>query len=159
MRLVIVMFKVLKRCWTAVALAVLLTACMPIAENYGYVPLDEDLEALVVGVTTKAEVVEAIGQPAVRSERYGEAWFYVANRVEQRGFFAPQETDRQVVAVSFSEGGDEALVANVARYTLQDGRAVTLSRRVTESNLGQITVIQQLLRSLGRIDPTSAFGN
>lgn len=150
------MFRVLKRCWTAAALAAMLTACMPVAENYGYAPLDEELEALVVGVTTKPEVVEAIGLPAVRNERYGEAWFYMANRVEQSGFFAPEETERQVVAVSFSEGG---LVTNVARYSLQDGRAVTLSRRVTESNLGQITVVQQLFRSLGRIDPTSAFGN
>ncbi len=142
---------------TAIVLSLLtcvVIACAPVVRNYGYTPSDEDLSVLELGVADKVEVRTAIGAPAAANSTYGDDWFYVANDFVQEGISAPRETDRRVVVVSFD---DEGKLSNVARYGLQDGRAVALSRRVTETNLGRLNLIQQMLRSLGRIDPTSAF--
>ncbi len=130
-------------------------ACSPVTNHYGYTPPQKDLESLEIGVADKLAVLEVIGQPAVTNTRYGDSWFYLSNSISQSGFWEPQEVDRQVVVVSFDNAG---LMSNVEVFALEDGRAVALSRRVTETNLGQLNVIQQFLRGLGRIDPTGAFG-
>jgi hypothetical protein len=50
------------------------------------------------------------------------------------------------VAVSFAPGGT---VTNVERFGLERGRVVTLSRRVTEGSVTEISLIGQLLGNLG----------
>ena len=67
------------------------------------------------------------------------------------GYREAEVVNREVVVVSFNAGGQ---VSNVERYGLEDGRVVALSRRVTETNLGRLTIVEQFLRSLGRIDPS-----
>ena len=138
----------------AAALFAGLAACSPISNSHGYVPMEDELALLETGVATKSQVAEAIGLPATSNRRYGDDWFYVSSQFQQRGFMAPEETERQVVVVSFDNSGT---LSNVAKYSLRDGRAVALSRRVTETNLGRLNFIQQMLRSLGRIDPGSVF--
>ncbi len=53
-----------------------------------------------------------------------------------------------MLAITFNEAG---VVENVGRYGLEDGKVVEISRRVTETNIKGITLIQQLLGSFGRI--------
>ncbi len=66
------------------------------------------------------------------------------------GAAAPKEVERQVVAVSFDTKGR---VSNVERFGLEDGQVVALSRRVTDSNIKGVGLIQQLMGNLGRINP------
>lgn len=133
-------------------IALWLNSCSPIIDNHGYVPTDGELESLETGVSTKTQVAQAIGLPATANKRYGDDWYYVASRIRQRGVLPPEEIERQVVAVSFDEDG---ILTNVSKYGLEDGRGVVLSRRITETNLGRLSIIQQLLGSLGRVDPTT----
>ena len=49
------------------------------------------------------------------------------------------------------------VVDNVGRYGLEDGRVVTISRRVTESNVKGIGFIRQLLANFGRIQASDLF--
>ncbi|MEY4872157.1 MAG: hypothetical protein RLZZ563_1487, partial [Pseudomonadota bacterium] len=72
------------------------------------------------------------------------------------GAFEPREIDRQVVSISFDEGGT---VANVERFGLERGKVVPLSRRVTESSVRGLSLIQQLLGSFGRIAPGVVTGD
>ena len=50
-----------------------------------------------------------------------------------------------MLAVTFQEG----VVANVETYGLQDGRIVPLSRRVTDSNIADLSIIKQLFGNIG----------
>ncbi|MCU0905522.1 MAG: outer membrane protein assembly factor BamE, partial [Tabrizicola sp.] len=77
-----------------------------------------------------------------------EGWYYVQSRYVQRGPREPREIDRQVVAVTFSQAG---VVENIGRFGLEDGQVVEISRRVTETNIRGIGLIQQLLGNFGRI--------
>ncbi len=125
-----------------------LVGCTPIVRNHGYVPSDDDLAAIQVGEDTRATVTTVIGRPSAAGLMSDGAFFYVRSRRETVAWRAPQEVDRQVVAISFDADG---VVENIERFTLDDGQVVTLSRRVTSTNIRNVTLIRQLLSSLGRI--------
>lgn len=136
--------------WQALAGAVLIaaTACAPVYRNHGYVPTDEELALLTVGVDTQDSVAGVLGRPSAAALLSDDGWFYVQSRFVERGARAPKEIDRQLVAITFDEDG---VLANVERFTLEDGRVVTLSRRVTDTNVKPPGLLSQLLRNFGRI--------
>ncbi len=132
----------------AVAVALALSACAPVFRDHGYVPTDADLEAVVVGESTRDSVAAAVGRPSAQGLLNDQGWYYVQSRWRSFGPRQPQEVDRQVVAITFDEGG---VVRNVERFGLEDGRVVALSRRVTQSNIKGISLIRQLFSSFGRL--------
>lgn len=138
-----------------VALMGALSACSAVYRNHGYVPMEEDLALVEVGVSDRQTVATAIGRPSATGLLEGAGWYYVGSRWKHFGLYAPQEISREVVAVSFDEAG---LVSNVERFGLQDGNVVTLSRRVTTDNVGGLTLVKQLLGSLGRLNPGQLLG-
>ncbi|MBU2956470.1 outer membrane protein assembly factor BamE [Paracoccus sp. C2R09] len=132
---------------TLVLVALLgLAACSPIYTNHGYVPPEIDLAQVQVGQTTRDDLQGLIGRPSAQGLLTGSGWYYVGSRWRRLGPAAPQEIDRQVVAVSFAESG---VVSNVERFGLERGRVVSLSRRVTDGSVTEISLIGQLLGNLG----------
>jgi outer membrane protein assembly factor BamE (lipoprotein component of BamABCDE complex) len=136
-----------RQCLT-VALVATVAACSPVYRNHGYVPSEEELAQVEVGVDTRETVGQKIGRPSTSGLLNDEGWFYVQSRYKLFGPREPQEIDRQVLVVTFNEAG---VVENIGRYGLEDGRVVEISRRVTETNVKGLTVIQQVLGSFGRI--------
>lgn len=139
------------RGWMRAALlaaGLLVAACSPIIRDHGYVPSDSELETVVVGRDTRETVAEKVGRPSAAGLLNDEGWYYVQSRYRTIGPRQPEEIDRQVVAISFTPSGT---VTNVQRFGLQDGRVVTLSRRVTQSNIREVSFVRQLLGSFGRL--------
>ncbi len=132
----------------------LVTACTTIYRNHGYVPSDAELASVAVG-DTRDQVSEKIGRPTASGLLNDVGWFYVQSRFAYRGAFEPKEIDRQVVAISFT---DQGKVANIERFGLERGKVVSLSRRVTASNIKGIGFIKQLLGNFGRIGPGALTG-
>lgn len=141
---------------TVISFSVALAACSSIVRNHGYAPSDEQLQEVLVGVDTRDTVAEVVGQPSTAGVVRDDAWYYVASRRETNGWRAPQETDRQVVAISFDGNGT---VSNVERFTLQDGRVIALNRRVTDDNVKGITFLRQLLGNLGNFNAEDVLNN
>ncbi len=129
-------------------LAAGIAACSPVYRNHGYVPAEEELALVEVGVDTRETVGQKIGRPTTSGLLNDEGWFYVQSRYVHRGPREPREIERQVLAVTFNQAGT---VENIARYGLEDGKVVQISRRVTETNIKGISLIQQLLGSFGRL--------
>ena len=123
-------------------------ACSTIYRNHGYVPTDDELALVEVGKDTRETLTEKIGRPTAAGLLNDTGWFYVQSRWETRGARAPQEVDRQVVAITFDEAGT---VANVERFGLERGKIVPLSRRVTTPNVKGMGVIRQIFGNLGRL--------
>ena len=130
------------------ALVASVAACSPVFRNHGYVPTEQDLALIEIGTDTRDTVGEKIGRPTTSGLLNDVGWFYVQSRYKHFGPRAPQEIERQVLAVTFNEAGT---VENIARYGLEDGKVVQISRRVTEPNVRGLTVIQQILGSFGRL--------
>ncbi|HEY0213629.1 MAG TPA: outer membrane protein assembly factor BamE [Paenirhodobacter sp.] len=129
--------------------ALFVAGCQAIYRDHGYVPTERELAQVVVGKSTREDVATAIGRPSSTGVLEGSGWYYVGSRWRHFGPRAPQEIDRQVVAVSFGANG---MVSNVERYGLDKGEVVVLSRRVTESNIKGVSVIGQLLGNIGRMN-------
>lgn len=141
--------------WLAMVVAALLAACSPVMRFHGYAPSDADLAAIVVGQDTRETVAEKIGQPGMGGLMEGSGWFYVQSDWRQREWRAPEEVDRQVVAISFDQRGR---VSNIERFGTERGEVVTLSRRITDTG-PRPSVMSQVFRVLGQFTAASALGN
>ncbi len=132
----------------ALLVAALVSACAPVYRNHGYVPDEESLAAVGIGQTTRDELPTLLGKPSAEGLLTGSVWFYTKSRFRHFGPYRPQETDRQVVAISFAPDGT---VSNVERFGLERGRVVVLSQRVTDPGVSAAGALRQLLSNIGRI--------
>jgi outer membrane protein assembly factor BamE (lipoprotein component of BamABCDE complex) len=137
------------------ALVAAVAACSPVYRNHGYVPGEDELALVEIGVDTRETVGPKIGRPSTSGLLNDEGWYYVQSRYRHLGPREPKEIERQVLVVTFNEAG---VVENIGRYGLEDGKVVEISRRVTETNIKGITLIQQLLGSFGRVQAGELLG-
>jgi len=131
-----------------------LAGCSPTYRNHGYIPSDEDLQELAIGIDTRASVEDLVGPPSSGGLLEGGDYYYVRSRTKTFGIRAPKETERQVLVVSFDSAG---VLQNVEQFGLEAGRVVRLSRRVTSSAVGNVSLIRQLLGNIGQFDAADAL--
>jgi outer membrane protein assembly factor BamE (lipoprotein component of BamABCDE complex) len=130
-----------------------LGACSATYRNHGYVPTDEELSEIAVGVDTKASVEDAVGAPSAAALVREDGFYYVRSRVRNFAFLAPREIERTLVAISFDSND---VVTNIERFGLEDGNVVPLTRRVTSSGVRDTTFVRQLLGNIGRFSASNA---
>jgi len=135
-------------------LVAVMAACSPIMRYHGYAPSDEMLADVQIGQDTRETVTAKIGRPGIGGVMQGSGWFYVQSDWRVRNWRAPEEVDRQVVAISFD---DRDRVTNIERFGLADGEVITLSRRVTAAG-PQPSIMSQVFRVLGNFS-ASSFAN
>ena len=124
-----------------------LAACAPIASTHGFQALDVKPAELKVGEDTKSTVLERLGSPSAVSTFDPNLWFYVSQSVEQKAFYKPRVTNRDVVAVTFDAGEK---VAGINTYKLADGKVIAFNGRETPTRGRELTILEQLLGSVGR---------
>ena len=135
-----------------IAMAAMLatSACVATYRNHGYIPPQDQLDEIVIGVDTRDSVAETIGSPSSAGLLDDSGYYYVRSRMRNLAFRATETVDREVLAITFNGDGT---VANIERFGLEDGRVITLERRVTESSVVDRTFLRQLLGSFGRLRP------
>nr|WP_245306288.1 outer membrane protein assembly factor BamE [Roseovarius aestuariivivens] len=131
-----------------------LAGCAASYRNHGYVPNQEDINSLVVGVDTRATVDDVIGAPSAAGLLSEGDYYYVRSRVREYGAFRPEVVERQVLAISFAQ---DDTIANIESFSLADGNVVPLTRRVTSSSVVDKGILRQLLGNFGNIDPSQIF--
>lgn len=131
-----------------------LSACSATYRNHGYVPSEEELASVKVGVDTRDSVIEAVGAPSSAGVLDNSGYYYVATRMRHYGARAPQIVSRELVAISFDQRGR---VKNIERFGLEDGEVFALNRRVTSSSIQDSTFLRQLMGNLGNFNPGTAL--
>ena len=129
--------------------------CTALYRNHGYVPTDAELSEVLVGVDSRDSVADIIGPPTAGGVSGDGNFYYVQSRFRHYAYQAPQEIEREVVAISFDA---EGIVSNVERFGLEDGRIVALSRRVTDDGIRDTTFLRQLFGALGNFDAGAVLG-
>ncbi len=129
---------------------VVLGACSAQYRNHGYMPTQDELDQIIVGVDTRASVEETLGAPSAAGLIANGNYIYVKSHMRSFAYKAPEVVEREVLAVSFDASGT---VTNIERFGLEDGRVIALERRVTESSVIDRILIRQLLGNFGRIAP------
>lgn len=147
----------IRKLWAgAMALLLLMAAagCESQYRNHGYVPPEEDLRKLVVGVDTRATVDDEIGAPSASGLLSDGDYYYVRSRVREYGMKRPEVIDRKVVAISFNP---DDTIRNIETFGLQDGMVVPIARRVTDSSVVGNGLLRQIFSNFGNIDPSQLF--
>ena len=135
----------------AMAVLILPSACAAQYRMHGYMPPQQEVDALVVGVDTRSSVAESLGVPSSGGVTRDNAYFYVRSRMQQGAFAQPKEVDRQVLMLSFDKQG---VLSNIERFGLQDGTVVSLEHRVTKTAGPELSLIRQIIGSVGGSIPS-----
>jgi len=128
---------------------VFLAACSPKVENHGYMKQGEIKDALVVGQTTKDEVLTALGSPSAQSSFGEEAWYYISSRREATAFFKPKVTEQDIIRIAFDAGG---VVSKVENYNKDNAKEFDTVKRTTPTEGHSMGIMEQLLGNLGRFN-------
>lgn len=123
-----------------------LPGCASRVRHHGYVISQNALSQVPVG-SSQEQVLLVLGTPSTSSTVGGETFYYISYKIEERAFFAPEVTDRRVLAIHFDQ---DRQVQRIAEYGLEDGRVVDLVTRTTPSGGQQVNFIRQLLGNVGQ---------
>ena len=141
------------------AAASIISGCNPVLRTHGYVPTaDAKPQEVNPETDTKSSVLARLGNPSVKStfeeDIDEDTWFYI-NSVRQRyAYLRPKIEERTITAISFNEDGQ---VAKVAEYGVEDGRYVNFVDRKTPTRGRELSVLEQIFGTIGRI-PTDRIG-
>lgn len=134
-------------------------SCSPIVDARGHNTAAEDFKQIIVKQSTSDDVRAILGSPSAKSNFGEETWYYIAQRKETEGPFAPKIADRHVYAIRFDANH---VVADIAEYTKEAGKPVTMVEKTTPAEGNRLTFTKQLFGNFGRfstpgrsIDPKS----
>lgn len=123
------------------------TLVRPVINKHGYIPEDEKIDTLKTGVSTKNAVQESLGTPSSITAFGEDTWYYISSTQETFAFFETKTTKRNVLALSFDDGGK---LENVERYDIADGKIVKYSSRETPTRGRELTILEQMFGNVGR---------
>jgi outer membrane protein assembly factor BamE (lipoprotein component of BamABCDE complex) len=134
--------------------AIWLSGCSSTVTRHGQLFQDNDLQQVSTGMT-QDQVKLTLGTPnTTAAAGTGNAYYYISSTMVQNSFMLPNETDRKVVAIYFTQGGT---VERVANYGIKDGKVFdAISRTTPSANTNDDGVVKSLFRNLGQ--KSSVFG-
>jgi len=126
-----------------------LGACtLGFTETRGFVPNDDDLARLEPGRQTRDDVQQLLGTPASQGVfDADQSWYYIVRKTHKFAFFEPEVLEQRVVVVQFDGEGQ---LAEVRRYSFEDGIIIDPVTRTTPSPGKELTFIEQLIGTVGK---------
>lgn len=115
----------------------------------GNLPPEQALSQLEPGQQTRQDVQLILGTPSTISSFGDETWYYISALTSQYAFYSVEETERDVIALSFDERG---ILQEVKNYGLEDGEDIQVVERETPTMGREFSLIEQLIGNLGRFD-------
>lgn len=133
--------------------------CNPILRTHGYVPTqDAKPQEINPSTDTKASVLASLGSPSVEGtfdeEVEQDTWYYINQVRERYAYLRPQVQEQTITAISFNADGQ---VTKVAEYGIEDRRVVNYENRETPTRGRELSVLEQVFGTIGRI-PTDRIG-
>lgn len=143
------MTPILRRWLLPIIIGLGVASCTPIVDARGHSQDQQDLTQITIGVTRAEDVAALLGNPTTRSNFGDEIWYYVTQKQEHVGVFAPEVTEQRVTAISFDP---DHVVNNIEQYKKEDGKAVQMVSKTTPTEGHKVTFMEQMLGNLGRFN-------
>lgn len=127
--------------------AMVAAACSPTITKHGHQFQENDIAQIQPGMSLQ-QVAGSLGSPTTTATvgGGGTAYYYIASTQQQTAFFKPEETDRKVLAVYFSQHG---AVERTAQYGLKDGKVINYAKETTKHHVKDESILYALFRNLG----------
>lgn len=152
------MFLTSSRVLLSASAVLLLAACNPILRTHGYIATEDKPQAVEPESDTKASVLARLGNPSVKGtfdeDLQTDTWYYMTTVRQRFAYLRPLIEERTITAVSFNEDGQ---VLKVAEYGIEDGRYVNFVDRKTPTRGRELSVLEQVFGTIGRL-PTDRIG-
>ncbi len=128
--------------------ALALAACTPTVANRGNMIKDHQLVTLQPGVSTKSDVLRALGSPTTQDAFDENQWYYIGQTTAKKGVLDPKVTDERIILVSFNQEGLMETIKDVGG----NREDIPFERRKTPTSGNEVTVMQQMFGNLGRFN-------
>lgn len=130
-------------------IGLMMASCTPIVDSRGHSQDAQDLTQVIIGETRAEDVAALLGNPTTKSNFGDEIWYYVTQKQEHVGVFAPEVTEQRVTAISFNA---DHVVENIELYKKEDGKPVQMVSKTTPTEGHKVTFMEQMLGNLGRFN-------
>lgn len=140
------MIVTMRRFFLAFVLMTALAACSGQQEVRGNFLTEAQLAGVVVGETSRQDVIRRLGPPSTEGTFDSQVWYYIGRRTSRVAFFKPEVTAQQVIAIYFNDAGR---VEMVQKYDKDDSRDVDVVTRETPTSGHSIGFFEQILGNLG----------
>ena len=117
--------------------------------NRGHLKEDEAVAKIKAGISTRGDVLNALGSPSSESSFGNKTWFYITSIKETRSIMPPKIIDQKVTEIAFDAGD---MVTSIKQYSLADSKNVEIAKRVTPSEGQQLGFFEQIFANLGRFN-------
>ncbi len=141
---------------TAITFVLLACACSPKIENRGYVKPANWKDSIIVGQTSKQEILDKFGSPSSQSSFGEETWYYVYSRKEAFGFMKPSVVEQEAASISFNNAGT---VSSINIHNENDAKYIELVKRTTPTEGHTLNFLDQTIGNLGRFNKPTGDGN
>lgn len=129
--------------------ALWLASCSPIVDTRGHAAEDLDLSQVVSGQTTQDDVRALLGSPTASSNFGDDTWYYVTQKQEHVGIFAPTVSEQNVTAITFNANH---VVSEISSFKKEEGKPVQMVSKTTPTEGHKVTFMEQMLGNLGRFN-------
>ena len=146
------MYAFVGRLGLAATLAIGISGCADNIDPRGNAPLPDALAQIQPGRVTRSDVVALIGTPATSSLFGDDHWYYISSHFQTVAFYAPEELDRQIIAIDFDKAGT---VTAVRRLGLEQGKDVAMVARETPAPGKELSLLEQLIGNVGKFNDTT----
>ena len=127
----------------------ILSACISRIEKQGHLIDDDQMQAIVVGQSSKQTVLEKLGTPTITSAFDPNKWIYVSINDKVKAFLAPELEKARSISISFNEQG---IVSNISMATQKDFQNIEPNASATPSYGHNMSLMQQILGNFGRFN-------
>jgi len=138
------------------SLLITASACSPVIDQRGYVPDPEKIQSIRPGIDNKTSVSGRLGSPSSIATFESNIWYYISSEEAKFAFFRPRTLKREILAIAFD---DSALVREIARFDLEDGKEISLVGRETPTLGKELTFMEQMFGNIGRFDSSTLGDN
>lgn len=137
-----------------VAFPLVLGGCNPTLRTHGYLATENKPQAVEPDSDTKASVLARLGNPSVKGTFEEDTWYYLTSVRQRLAYLRPFTEERTITAITFNDDGQ---VQKVAEYGIENGQYVNFQDRETPTRGKQLSVLEQVFGTIGRL-PTDQFG-
>lgn len=123
-----------------------LSACTPRITQRGKVPDQEKVELIRPGLSSKQDVLRALGSPSSLSAFDDKVWLYIHRKTEKTSFFDPKVLEKGILKIHFSPAG----VVEEIHELDGEGHDIAPVRRITPSATNTQSWTQQIFGNFGR---------
>lgn len=125
-----------------------LNGCAPTVNAHGNFVKDYQMVTIQPGITTKSDVLRAMGSPTTQDPFDENIWYYIGQTTEKKGIMDPKVTDERIVMVDFDENGTVEVIKDVGG----NREDIPFERRKTTTSGNEMTLMQQFFGNLGKFN-------